>query len=146
MVGNLHTLRMLAAGSCLFALTTACTDTDNADYNNLKLIAEEVNKTTPRVIDEYTRLDSATVSSPDTLHYYYTLIEEDIDSLTIDVKEIKGLLKESAQANLDTLKGKKIFKGAILMQYIYNDKNSRHLFDYTISSKNKTVAKQRKEQ
>lgn len=121
----------------LCALVFSCQKTtDNlSDFDNLKRLADEVNTIAPRNIDESTRLDSAGVKQPNILLYYYTIREE--DSTVIDIQRAKEGMRAAAQANLDTLKGKQLFKGHIVMQYVYRDTLGKPLFDFSINTKKK---------
>ncbi|KOS06540.1 hypothetical protein AM493_11215 [Flavobacterium akiainvivens] len=116
----------------LCALVLSCkneTPDNSADLDNLNLLVKEVNKMAPRQLDEITRLDSASATAPNIINYYYTFKQP--DTLT-NTAEIKRLVQQGAQANMDGIAAKKIFKGPVLFHYVYHDTIGKPVFEFTI--------------
>jgi len=114
----------------------SCNRADD-DHANLIEVAKVLNLKTPLKVDKYCTLDSAVVGNKLKLTYYYTIDGIEQDNLDIDVDQAKKSLKSTTQSALDTLKAMSIFKKPITLHYKYNDRDGKHMFDYTIRTKSK---------
>lgn len=92
----------------------------------------EMNRSMPKMMDSETRLDSTSVENS-TLNYHYTLINIDKDNTVLDFEDVKSEMIKKAQDNLDTNPVMKDYReNNISLQYIFKDKKSNHIFDYTV--------------
>lgn len=92
----------------------------------------QANKTMPKMLDSITRLDSTSVDE-NILKYHHTLINVDKDSTQIDFDGIKMMMTKKSQDNLDTNPVMKDYReNNVYLQYIFNDKNQKEVFEYTV--------------
>ena len=104
----------------------------NTAKNPLKLIANEMNKSCPMMVDEETRLDKVTLPSKTVFQYNYTLIN--YEKTEIDTVKIKSnlelniiqLIKTNPQMEYQR-------QNKVTMNYIYNDKNGDYLMSIIIT-------------
>ena len=111
----------------------------NTDTPNGMLIevSKQMNKSMPKMMDAETRLDSTSVQN-ETLNYHYTLINISDENKYIDFDTVKEQMKAKAQDNLATNPVMEEYrKNNISLHYIFKDKNSKPVFDYTVNYQNK---------
>lgn len=103
-------------------------------YEGVKEVSDEMNRKCPLKADEYTRLDSTSVTKePLTIAYYFTVNAINTDSVEVDVSKMKAEIQKDCQANLDTMPSMKPFREyKVSMKYFYKDVKGRPLFDFSI--------------
>jgi len=91
-------------------------------------IADELNRACPIMVDNETRLDSASTQSNKTFQYHYTLINMEKDS--VDITELEDYLEPIILHNLRTSSDLKVFRNNnVTMTYQYQDMNEAFLFE-----------------
>jgi len=94
--------------------------------------ANDVSKSCPMMLDDDTRLDSATVILPKTFQYNYTLINFEKEEL--DVLELKNMLEPDIVNFIRTSRDMKNFRdNKVVINYYYNDKNGDYLLNISVS-------------
>ncbi len=100
----------------------------------LTLAAAELNKKTPMLIDEETRLDSAATFG-NTFIYNYTMVKYSADQL--DVKLFDKIIHENVIATICTNPGLKAFIDLeVIMVYRYLGKNGNYISEQSFDTKN----------
>lgn len=97
----------------------------------LVVSAEQVNLTSPRMIDRVTRLDGATAGPGLALTYRYTLMNFDARRIGADVfaTRLKGLLTQKVCAS--RVLGRLLQKNVVL-QFSYRQKNGKPIADVVV--------------
>ncbi len=100
--------------------------------------SEDINKRCPFEVNEYTVLDSTTVThEPVSINYFYT-VNVNKDSLR-GLESIKAKIIQANQAKLDNEASLQWLRDEkILMTHHYKDWKGQVLFDYSITPTNKT--------
>jgi hypothetical protein len=108
-----------------------------ANDHVLEDMATALNKKCPVMVDNITRLDSASIPNDTTFQYNYTLSISKEDSI-YKQESTKQLIKSNAQKNLDSNPDMKYLRdNFVSLKYSYKDRNDKQLFDFTIKSENK---------
>ena len=109
--------------------------TSKTKHLNKKLteMAENLNESTPTVLDQYTRFDSVSVASDNIFQYYYTLIN------IANPNELLSKHKDDIINNMSmaftTDKSLRIFtENDVTLQYIYKDTTQSVIDIITIDS------------
>jgi hypothetical protein len=88
----------------------------------LMIVAEEVNKACPVVVDKETRLDNAVALPENTFQYNYTLVN--VEKSDIDTVGFKATMDPLILNQLKTNPQMKFFRdNKVTMNYLYKDKN-----------------------
>ncbi len=98
----------------------------------LKDAAVEINKISPKMMDEYSRLDSATTIADKTFKYHYTLINMTKEEVHIDIltRFIRPEIIENARNSPEL----KIFReNKITLSYNYYDKNGEFITNIDVT-------------
>lgn len=98
----------------------------------LKEAAMEVNKTCPQVIDKETRLDSVTVHHQNTFRYNYTLIDQQKDSMDVEmfVLSVEPLMIDNAKNNAEL----SLFReNKVTLEYVFRDASQQFVTRITIT-------------
>ena len=104
----------------------------NTAKNPLQLIANEMNKSCPRLVDAETRLDTVTLPSKTVFQYNYTLIN--YEKTEIDTVKIKSNLEQNIIQLIKTNPQMEYQRqNKVTMNYIYNDKNGDYLMSIIIT-------------
>ena len=104
----------------------------NTAKNPLQLIANEMNKSCPMMVDEETRLDKVTLPSKTVFQYNYTLIN--YEKTEIDTVKIKSNLEQNIIQLIKTNPQMEYQRqNNVTMNYIYNDKNGDYLMSIIIT-------------
>lgn len=104
----------------------------NTAKNPLQLIANEMNKSCPMMVDEETRLDKVTLPSKTVFQYNYTLIN--YEKTEIDTVKIKSSLEQNIIRLTKTNPQMQYQReNNVTMNYIYNDKNGDYLMSIIIT-------------
>ena len=104
----------------------------NVAKNPLQLIANEMNKSCPMMVDEETRLDKVTLPSKTVFQYNYTLIN--YEKTEIDTVKIKSNLEQNIIQLIKTNPQMEYQRqNKVTMNYIYNDKNGDYLMSIIIT-------------
>ena len=104
----------------------------NTAKNPLQLIANEMNKSCPMMVDEETRLDKVTLPSKTVFQYNYTLIN--YEKTEIDTVKIKSNLEQNIIRLIKTNPQMQYQReNNVTMNYIYNDKNGDYLMSIIIT-------------
>ena len=101
----------------------------------LKLSVTMINRTTPMMLDEITRLDNAEYIPEKTLKYNYTIVtlsKEDIFDSTAFEESIRENLIDGVRKNFQL---KTFKKYEVIFIYSYKDKNGELIKDFTITKK-----------
>ena len=107
--------------------------TDSAFDKQLALLSTEINKTTPILVDQNTRLDRTETKRGEVFLYHYTLVNMEKGNFEED--ELKEFLREQILNNIKNNPDLQYFRAhGAAMTYTYKDKNSTHLFDLTFTS------------
>ncbi|MES2486941.1 MAG: hypothetical protein V4581_13480, partial [Bacteroidota bacterium] len=134
---------------CIFFMLCLCSFTllscmeekkETATADHFRAVVHEINKMTPRKLDNITRLDSLSFTEPDILNYYYTLTPK--DSVEFDWTKTRKAAMEMGQTQMDSLTSKgNLFDGRdIKLHHVYTDSVGKTLFDLTIKpSTNKKI-------
>ena len=104
----------------------------NTAKNPLQLIANEMNKSCPMMVDAETRLDKITLPSKTVFQYNYTLIN--YEKTEIDTVKIKSNLEQNIIRLTKTNPQMQYQReNNVTMNYIYNDKNGDYLMSIIIT-------------
>lgn len=118
---------IVAFGLAFFVTTKLMSG--NGIHTKVKKEIEALNKTCPREIDPYTRMDSVTVSKPKNINYYYTLLNVND---TIDFISLKKAMQLKAQQGYNGDNATKVFRdNGYVLKYFYNNQERKKLFDFT---------------
>lgn len=111
----------------LFSGLFACHSQTKTTYQKLNESAIKINKAMPRIIDEYTEVDSVKAIPPDTLQYYCKVIH--IKKSSESISRIKQIMETTM---LNTIKTQQAFKpyreNKIKIVYRYYDEKKVFLF------------------
>lgn len=97
---------------------------------NLVEIVNNINKSTPKMIDEESRLDNAEILPGNIIQFNWTLLN--IEKDTINIEELRTIQEKNI---LDGLRTNKKVQFLWTMIYSYNDKNWVNLFKIEITPK-----------
>ena len=104
----------------LIVMFARCTPKDKQLNKQLNKMADNLNESTPTVLDPHTRFDSVGVTTDNVFQYYYTLIN--IDNPEKLLKEQKDEIINNMGLAFTTDKSLRIFtKNNVTLQYIYRD-------------------------
>ncbi len=98
----------------------------------MKDAAVEINNISPKMMDKYSRLDSATTIADKTFKYHYTLINMTKEEVHIDIltKFIRPEIIENARNSPEL----KIFRdNKITLSYNYYDKNGEFITNIEVT-------------
>ena len=110
-----------------------CSPKDKVLNDQLTKMADNLNESTPVVLDPHTRFDSVGVTPDNIFQYYYTLI--DIDNPKELLKEQKEEIIKNMGLAFTTDKSLHIFtKNNVTLQYIYSDTTKAVIDIITIES------------
>lgn len=99
---------------------------------SLRNAAAEVNKTTPKQLDEETRLDSAESLPNRTFRYNITLVS--VTKSEVDAEAIKDFVEPNIMSNVKSASDLKAFRdNNITIVYRYKDKDGELLFDVEVT-------------
>jgi hypothetical protein len=88
----------------------------------MKDAAIEVNKKCPMVVDEYSRLDSASTIDDKNFLYYYTLV--DIEKSEVNLDTVNKYIRPNIISNVKNTPELKVFRdNKVTIDYNYYDKN-----------------------
>ncbi|MGG5507349.1 MULTISPECIES: zinc-ribbon domain-containing protein [unclassified Myroides] len=98
----------------------------------LSIVASEINKNCPMVIDQDIRLDNTVAMPNKTFQYNYTLINYEKAQLNMDVVEetLFPTLLENAKTNPDM---KEMREAEVTISYYYKDKKGEFVTKYVIT-------------
>ncbi|MCD7901961.1 MAG: hypothetical protein LUH22_19550 [Bacteroides sp.] len=95
-------------------------------------MADELNKSTPMQLDEYTRLDSVNTVKDERIRYYYTLFLYDKNEL--DMSSIEENIAPHIIHTIQTSpEMKKLREENITFDYIYFDKNGEVAYQLSVT-------------
>ena len=98
--------------------------------SQLRKISEEANLQCPKILDQWTILDSCAALPNRTIRYYHTLKEVTITDTTLFKSKLQPQIISSVKTNPDM----KFFrKNNIIMQYEYRDQSGQYLFSIIAS-------------
>ena len=110
-----------------------CSPKDKVLNDQLTKMADNLNESTPVVLDPHTRFDSVGVTPDNIFQYYYTLI--DIDNPKELLKEQKEDIIKNMGLAFTTDKSLHVFtKNNVTLQYIYSDTTKAVIDIITIES------------
>ncbi len=133
--GSIMKLKLSIAIILLTGLA-ACKSTNNVNSWESKLTytASELNKGLPMMVDSDTRLDS-TIALQNTFTYKYTMINYSLSDL--DVAKFTEVMTKQITNSVCTTPDMAIFvKNKTLVNYIYFDKESKHLSKILVDTAN----------
>ncbi len=98
----------------------------------LKNMANELNKTCPIMVDQYTRLDNALVLSKNVFQYNYTIVSNEKSEINLDTA--KKYIEPSIINNAKTNPEMKVFRDhKTTLIYSYKDKNGVFVWKLSIT-------------
>ncbi len=116
---------------CVGLLFTQCNKSVDA---RLKELAQEMNKTCPRMLDQWTRLDSCVVQPGLTMRYYHSIVGE---LIVTDTTLFKSKLEPQIISAMKTNPDVKFYRdNDITMEYQYNDTEGKYIFSMIITPDN----------
>jgi hypothetical protein len=105
---------------------------DTGFDKQLKLEANELNKSCPMMIDAVTQLDNAAALPDNTFQYNYTLIDADVAQM--DTIQFKANLEPSILEQVKSNPQLKSFRDhQVTLQYVYKDKRKHYLTQIVIT-------------
>ncbi len=115
----------IAIGIIIFPFCSGSVD------NQLKKIVEDTNKATPRLLDQWTRLDSCKALPGKNIRHFHTVSDIVISDTTL----FKSNLKPQVVSVIKTSPDMKFFRenGGVTMQYQYNDQSGKYIFSLVIT-------------
>ncbi len=120
----------ILAAVFLISSQSGCSS-NTTPLNAVELAAQRVNSRCPQMVDQITRMDSATVLSDSILQYHYTIVTQSKE--TVDVKSLTGFLVPGIIENIRESPGMKIQRDNLLtMIFSYRDKNGTLVTDITL--------------
>ena len=116
---------------CAGLLFTRCNKSVDA---RLKELAEETNEMCPRMLDQWTRLDSCVAQSGFAMRYYHSIVGE---LIVTDTTLFKSKLEPQIISAMKTNPDVKFYKdNDITMEYQYNDTEGKYIFSMIITPGN----------
>ncbi len=104
------------------------------DESNKKM-ALEVNKSCPRIIDSFTRLDKMLALSGNKIQFNLSFFN--VDKGNVEIITTKEEIKQITESYLKTNTSAKIFRdNNTTLLYNYYDKSGNYLFDFIVSPEN----------
>lgn len=98
----------------------------------LQKITTELNKLTPKLIDDFTRIDSVSSKGEESITYHYTLVN--LQKQDIQVDTVNKYLKFQIIEKVKTQSELKFFRdNDILMNYKYYDKNGEFVTEISVT-------------
>lgn len=98
----------------------------------MKDAAVEINNISPKMVDEYSRLDSATTIADKTFLYHYTILKMTKEEINIDV--LTKFIRPEVIENVRNSPELKIFRdNKITMSYNYYDKNGEFVTNIDVT-------------
>jgi hypothetical protein len=108
--------------------------TDSAFDKQLKMLSTEINKSTPLLVDENTRLDRTETKRGEIFLYHYTLVN--MEKGKFEEEELREFLRTQILDNIKNNPDLQYFRQyGKAMTYTYKDKNNARLFDLTFTEK-----------
>lgn len=119
---------------CLAMVFTSCSKEKTID-DDLKEVAENINKTTPQNLADGVRLDSVSAQPGKIFRYNYTLLDDVKESVTPEqIEMFKTSAKEGALHVVKASPDIKQFRdNDVTMVYTYYDKNGKLTADFKIT-------------
>ncbi|MCH6201803.1 hypothetical protein MMU07_19640 [Aquiflexum sp. LQ15W] len=106
---------------------------ESAFDKQLKLLSTEINKTTPILVDQNTRLDRTETKRGEVFLYHYTLVN--MEKGSFEEEELREFLRNQILDNIKNNPDLQYFRDhGAAMTYTYKDKNSNYLFDLTFNA------------
>jgi len=107
--------------------------TDSVFDKQLKMLSAEINKSTPLLVDENTRLDRTETKRGEIFLYHYTLVN--MEKGKFEEEELREFLWTQILDNIKNNPDLQYFRAhGAAMTYSYKDKNNAPLFDLTFNS------------
>jgi cell division protein ZapA (FtsZ GTPase activity inhibitor) len=118
----------------VFCFTFSNCETESSMRDELKQIAEEVNKKCPQMLDSETKFEGIDFKAPNGLIYKYTLINLSVQN--VDTAQFKLALWPGI---LSTIKispeMQKLRDNNTNIEYSYFDKTKKHIYTFKVSPK-----------
>lgn len=128
-------ISIFLVSSLLLWVCVSCNSEKQKLHKELVKISQTLNLRTPSMLDEYTRLDSTSVTEQNVFNYHYTILNvENPDSLFASVRpELKKTIVLQFRENSDL----SFFKNRnITLHYYYRTLSGKLLDDIEITPKN----------
>lgn len=99
---------------------------------SMQNVADNINKTCPVMVDEFTQLDSVDLlKGSRTMLYYYTISDFELENK--DINTVKQSLKEVLIDNINKAPEMKVMReNDVVFDYIYSNKERQKLIELTI--------------
>ena len=112
-----------------------CDSEKRAIHNKLTEMVQNLNESTPVMLDKYTRFDNAAVTNNNVFQYNYTVLNtQNPDSL---IKNAESSLFENIRKEFETNPQLLFFKqNSVAVEYIYKDENGRLIHKIQLDSSN----------
>ncbi|MFV0418203.1 MAG: hypothetical protein ACK5KT_05690 [Dysgonomonas sp.] len=105
----------------LLSLIIIFTQCSGSTDTQLKKIAEEANKECPKMLDQWTRLDSCVTYPGKTYKYFHTMVN---NASVSDVEQFKSTFKPVIVNTIKTHPAMKFFReNEVILQYQYSDES-----------------------
>lgn len=118
--------------SAIIGFTVTYNSMNNSLEKKLEKTVEDIKDQFPMQIDQFTRVDSASVIPPSTLQYYFTLTQE--EKATIELDTIKKYLKPKVIENIKTNpEMEDLKKNKVTLGYQYHDKNGDSVYTLMVT-------------
>ena len=118
-------------GIAFFAVQYFFFDNKNLE-DQLADAAREVNNISPKMVDEYSRLDSASAVSDQVFKYHYTLVNMSKQEVNTDT--VEKYIRPGIIENVTSSPELKDFRdNNITMSYNYYDKNGKFILNIDVS-------------
>lgn len=92
-------------------------------------LSQDLNKSCPEMMDEYTRLD-ATVASGKTLSFRYTIVDVEDEEILEAKDEIEQLCRDTVGTKAGA---RKMLDLGATLRYSYRNSDGKELFEYSIN-------------
>lgn len=103
-----------------------------SDDAALSAVADEMNKTCPMIIDQYTTLKNVTALPENTLQFNYTLVQVTKADVVLDT--VKKYAFPIVLAEVRTNPDLKSFRDRkVILNYYYSDKNGEFVTEYKVT-------------
>lgn len=124
----------------LLFIATACQSSHHKELNQeLRTMAQNLNKSTSTMFDEYTRFDGADVTSDNVFRYHYTILNTENPEALLEQKA--STMKDQMVAVFAVSPELKIFTdNKVTIQYLYSNSDGQLLKTITITPEDYKVS------
>lgn len=111
----------------------SCGSNESNVERAVRKVAEDLNKTCPKLVDEATRLDKVEIDEDGYFHYTFTFPSKSIDDF--NVSEFKDIQKRKLNKMYNSNEKFELYRqNDIFLKYSYFDKNKVQITSFTINN------------